>query len=209
MSITRMVVIVLLAVSGVAGASHALARGPFYVGASAGRSSIEDDIALPGLITSGTVDGRDTGYKIFVGYEFHPNFAMEVAVVDLGKARYSGMFGSATVTGGTVDVWGFNFSAVGILPVNPSFALFAKIGFFSWEASWKDVTGGIHFSERENGADLSLGLGAAFNFTKDFSARLEWERLKAGGGEDYYTGFQNLTSRAHIDFFSLGVVFKF
>lgn len=206
MSWTGTIVIALL---GLSAASQALARGPFYVGASAGRSSIEDSIALPGLITSGTVEGRDTGYKIFGGYEFHPNFAMEIAVVDLGKARYSGMFGPATVTSGTVDVWGFNFSAVGILPVNPSFALFGKIGFFSWEASWKDVTGGIPFSERENGADLSLGLGAAFNFTKEFSARLEWERLKAGGGEDYYTGFQNLTGRAHIDFLSLGFLFKF
>ncbi|MGH8640446.1 MAG: outer membrane beta-barrel protein [Burkholderiales bacterium] len=201
--------IALLAASGLSGAPDALARGPFYVGASAGRSDIDDEIAFPGLITSGTADGKNTGYKIFGGYEFNPYFGVEVSLVDLGKVKYSGSYLGAPVTGGKVEVVGLNASAVGIVPVNESFSLFGKLGIFAWEASWSDVTGGVPTKAQDNGADLSIGAGFTFNFTKNFSARLEWERFKAGGGEDYNTGFPNLTSSAKIDFVSLGFLFKF
>jgi OOP family OmpA-OmpF porin len=205
----RAVLIALLAVSGAAAASQAAARGPFYAGGSVGSSDIEDRIAIPGLITSGTVDGEDTGYKIFGGYEFIPHFGVEIAWVDLGKARYSGLYGADPVTGGSVEVYGLNASAVGILPLNSTFALFGKIGVFSWEARWRDVTGGVHFSARDNGADVSFGLGFTTNFTSNVSARVEWERFKAGGGEDFYTGFPNLTGSAGIDLVSLGLLVKF
>jgi OOP family OmpA-OmpF porin len=132
MKATRTIAAAVLALSGLVAAPHASARGPFYFGGSVGQSSIDSDIAIPGLITSGTVDGKDTGFKIFGGYEFNQYFGVEIAYVDLGKASYSGRYGAATVTGGKVDLWGLNFSAVGILPLNPSFSLFGKLGVFAW-----------------------------------------------------------------------------
>ena len=208
MSTTRSIAIALLTLSGLIATSQALARGPFYVGASAGRSDIGNEIAFPSLITSGTVDGKDTGYKIFGGYEFNPYFGVEVSLVDLGKVKYSGSYLGASVTGGRVEVVGLNGSAVGIVPVNESFSLFGKLGIFAWEAKWNDVTAGVPQRATDNGADLSIGAGFTVNFTKNFGARLEWERFKAGGGEDYL-GFQNLTSSAKIDLVSLGFLFKF
>jgi len=209
MSMTRNIVIALLALSSLGTAPQVLARGPFYVGASAGWSDIDTEIAFPGLITSGTADGKNTGYKIFGGYEFNPYFGVEISLVDLGRVKYSGSYLGAPVTGGKVDVVGLNGSAVGIVPVTESFSLFGKLGIFAWEASWSDVTNGVPTKGQDNGADLSIGAGFAFNFTKNFSARLEWERFKAGGGEDYNTGLPNLTSSANIDFVSLGFLFKF
>jgi len=209
MSMPRGIVTALLALCCLAAASQALARGPFYVGASAGRSDIDNEIVFPGLITSGTADGKDTGYKIFGGYEFNQYFGVEISLVDLGKVKYSGSYLGAPVTGGRVEVVGLNGSAVGIVPVNESFSLFGKLGIFAWEARWSDVTGGLPQRATDNGADLSIGAGFTVNFTKNFSARLEWERFKAGGGEDYGTGFPNLTSSANIDFVSFGLLFKF
>jgi OmpA-OmpF porin, OOP family len=209
MSITRNFVIALLALSSLAAAPQVSARGPFYVGGSAGRSDIDGDIAFPGLITAGTVDGKNTGYKIFGGYEFNPHFGVEISLIDLGRAKYSGSYLGSAVTGGKVDVVGLNGSAVGIVPVSESFSLFGKIGIFAWEASWSDVTNGVPLKAQDNGADLSIGIGFNVNFTKNFSARVELERFKAGGGEDYSSGNPNLTSSANIDFVSFGLVFKF
>jgi OmpA-OmpF porin, OOP family len=209
MSTTKSIAIALLTLSGLIAASQAWARGPFYVGASAGRSDIGNEIVFPGLITSGTADGKNTGYKIFGGYEFNPYFGVEISLVDLGKLKYSGSYLGAPVTGGRVEVVGLNGSAVGIVPVSESFSLFGKLGIFAWEADWSDVTGAVPNKAQDNGADLSIGIGFNINFTKNLSWRVELERFKAGGGEDYSSGSSNRTNSANIDVVSFGLIFKF
>ena len=157
---------------------QAAAQG-FYIGAHVGESDADAGNAVPFLITSGSFDGSGSGMKLFFGLQFHQNFAMEMAFVDLGEANYSGTFLGDTVTGGRLETSGFNFSFVGTAPLNPSFALFGKAGFFSWEAEARDLTGGLPFSGRETGTDLSYGFGAAFHVTKNLSLRAEWEQFEA------------------------------
>ena len=193
MRATKLFAAVVLVLSGLVAASQASAQG-FYIGGSVGNSDIDDEITT-GLITSGSVDGKDTGFKIFGGYQFDQNFGVELAYVDLGKASYSGSFFGAPVTGGKVEVWGLNISAVGTLPLNPSFSLFGKVGLFSWEAEASDVTGGVPFSAKDDGADLSVGLGLSYNFTKNVSARVEWQRF--------------MMDVADADLLSVGIVYKF
>jgi OOP family OmpA-OmpF porin len=158
--------------------SQASAQG-FYIGGSVGESDADEGNAIPDLITSGPVDGKDSGMKFFGGYQFNQNLAVELAYVDLGKATYSGTFGGSPVTGGSVKTSGLNASVVGTLPLNPSFSLFAKAGLFTWEAKARDTTGGVPFSGKEDGADLSFGFGGAYNLTKNFSLRAEWEQFEA------------------------------
>ena len=157
-------------------ATLAQAEERFYVGASAGKSDIDQSIAA-GLITSGSVDGKDSGSKIFGGFRFGPHFALELAYVDLGKASYSGDFLGSPVTNGKVKVSGFNSSAVALWPINPSFELFGKAGAFAWVAKASDVTGGIPFSDKRDDVGLSLGFGANYHFSKNVAARLEWEHF--------------------------------
>lgn len=182
----------------IAAAAPAAAQG--YLGVSLGKSDFDSGNVIPDLITSSnSFDGKDTGFKIFGGYQFNPHFAVEIAYVDLGKASYSGtfadpFFGPLTVTGGSLETWGLNTSIVGIVPLNPSFEFFGKFGLFAWEAKARDTTGGLPFSGKDNGADVSFGLGMALNITRNVSVRAEWERFKAVDS---------------IDFLSLGAVFKF
>jgi OOP family OmpA-OmpF porin len=176
-------------------AGHQAAAQGFYIGGSVGQSDFDDGNAIPDLITSGTVDGTDTGFKIFGGYQFNQNFGLELAWVDLGKASYSGTFQGIPVTGGTVKTYGLNLSAVGTLPLGSSgFSLFGKAGFYSWEAEANDTTGGLPFSGTQDGSDLSYGIGASYDFTKNLGIRAEWERFKAVD---------------NIDLLSVGVVYKF
>ena len=199
MSVTRLLAVTALALGGLMAASQASAQAymsasGLYVGGSIGQTSFDKDIAR-GLLTSGRVDTSDTGFKFFGGYQFNRNFGLELAYVDLGKARYSGFAGPDPVTGGKVEVTGVNLSAVGSWPLAGNIDLFGKIGFLSWEDKASDVTGGQPFSDKIDGTDLSFGFGARFHITRNVSARVEWERFRV--------------DKTDADLFSVGAVFKF
>ena len=162
---------------------YALAQNQerFYLGASAGASDIDDKMTT-GLITSGPVDGSDSGTKLFGGYRFGRNLALELAYVDLGKLSYSGDFSGTPVTGGKVKVSGLNTSLVATHQATPKLGLFAKAGLYAWDAKATDVTGGAPFSAKDDGADLSFGVGADYFFTKNVGARVEWEHFELDPG---------------------------
>jgi len=164
--------------------SFALAQGQerFYVGASVGASDIDSKMTT-GLITSGPVDGSDSGMKLFGGYRFGRSLALELAYVDLGKLSYSGDFLGSPVTGGKVKVSGLNTSLVAMHQATPKFGIFAKAGLYAWDAKASDVTGGAPFSAKDDGADLSFGVGADYYFTKNVGARLEWEHFELDPGK--------------------------
>jgi len=193
MKASKLCAVAVLGLGAMLAVSQASAQ-TFYIGGSVGESDADDGNAIPSLITSGPVDGKDSGMKFFGGYQFNQNLAVELAYVDLGKLQYSGSFFGTPVTGGTVKTSGFNASAVGVLPLNPSFSLFAKAGLFAWDAKARDVTGGVPFSGSDDGADLSLGFGGAYSLTKNFSLRVEWEQFEAVD---------------KISLLSIGVAYKF
>lgn len=199
MRVTRLLAVVLLGSSGLITASQASAQvqqsvAGFYVGGSLGQSSFDKEIVRE-LITLGTVDTSDTGFKVFGGYQFNRNVGLEVAYVDLGKASYSGFAGPDPVTGGKVEVTGVNLSAIGAWPVAPNLDVFGKIGFLSWEDKASDVTGGVPFSDKIEGTDLSFGFGAAWHLTRNVRLRVEWERFRVDDTD--------------ADLFSVGAVYKF
>lgn len=184
-----------LALSGLLAATQASAQA--FVGGSFGKSDIDSEIT-DGLITSGSVDGKDTGFKVFGGYMFNRHFGVEGAYVDLGEVSYSGDFFGAPVTGGKVEVSGVNIAALGSYPITEQFSVFGKIGLFIWDVEASDTTGGVPFSAKEDGTDISFGLGLGYNFTRNLGVRLEWERFKV-----------EAVSKADADLISLGVVWRF
>lgn len=189
----KIVVALALALSGPLAATQAQAQG--FIGGSIGQSDIDDSIT-EGLITSGSVDGKDTAWKIFGGYLFNRHFGIESAYVNLGEASYSGDFFGAAVTGGTVKVSGFNIAALGSYPINEQFSLFGKIGLFMWEAKANDTTAGLGaFSATQDGTDVSFGLGVGYDFTRNLGVRAEWELFK--------------TDDADASLISIGVLWRF
>ncbi len=166
----------------------------WYVGGSIGESDADESIT-EGLITSGSVDAKDTGWKLYGGFMFNRNFGVELAYVDLGKAKYSGTFFGLPVTGGTIEATGFNIAAIGAIPLSSAFSLFGKVGIFSWEAEANDTTAGVPFAETTDGNDLFFGLGASYSFTRSFAVRGEWERFQLDD--------------ADVDLLSIGLVYRF
>jgi OOP family OmpA-OmpF porin len=192
MKINKVVVASALALSGLLAATQASAQA--FVGASIGQSDVDEDITA-GLITSGSVDSKDNAFKVFGGYMFNRHFGVEGAYVDLGEVSYSGSFGSAAVNGGKVETTGFNVAALGSYPVTEEFSVFGKIGLFIWEAEASDTTGGVPFSQKTDGTDISFGLGLNYQFTRNLGVRAEWERFKL--------------DEADADLISVGIVWRF
>ncbi|HEX7221435.1 MAG TPA: outer membrane beta-barrel protein [Burkholderiales bacterium] len=182
----------MIAAALVLAASQASAQA--YLGGSVGQSDIDEQITT-GLITGGSVDGKDNAFKIFGGYMFNRHFGIEGAYVDLGEVSYSGNFFGTPVTGGRVEVTGINISALGALPVNEQFSVFGKIGLFLWDAEANDTTGGAAFSAKEDGTDLSFGVGVGYHFTRNLGIRAEWEMFD--------------TNDADASLLSVGVLWRF
>lgn len=145
----------------------------FYVGASAGRSDYGVGTGDLGL-TAGSVDDKDTAYKVFGGYNFTRNFGIEAAYVDLGDVTFSGNVG-ATPVSGSADVQGFNISAVLTAPINDRFAVFGKLGAFVWDGDFNASSPAVRWSGSDSSTDFSAGLGASYSFNKNVSLRAEYE----------------------------------
>ena len=161
--------------------AHAPAQSTpsFFFGGSLGQSDIDESIvAERGLISSGSIEGKDNGFKIFGGGYFSPRFGAELAYVDLGEATYSGDFFGSAVTAGKVGIWGYNLAALVRFPLGERFSLFGKLGVFLWESEQSDLTDGAPTSSTTRGWDGgSFGIGVAWRFTDNLSARVEFEQF--------------------------------
>ncbi len=101
-----------LAAAGLAASPAFAADGTgFYVGAGVGDYGIKLD--------GNAFDANDFGYKVFGGYNFIEYLGAEIEYIDGGSPSDHGI---------SIDMYGFNFSAVGIWPVTDQFDLFAKAG---------------------------------------------------------------------------------
>ena len=181
MKIHRVLVAAALAFGSALAATQASAQA--FVGGSIGQSDFDDEITTGLIDANQQVDGKDTAWKIFGGYMFNRHFGIEGAYVDLGEVSYSGSFLGAPVTGGKLEVTGFNVAAIGSYPVTEEFSVFGKIGLFIWDAEANDTTGGVPFSGKEDGSDLSFGVGIGYQFTRNLGLRAEWEMFKSNDAD--------------------------
>jgi OOP family OmpA-OmpF porin len=160
-------------------AAHADTQPGFYAGASVGATQISDD-----GFDNGNVDDSDTGFKVFGGYSFNDNFAIEASYFDLGEVSGRDNFPPFGAVGFDVGVSGLNASAVGRLPVSETFALFGKLGFASYDLDVSvSVPGFGSGSDSESESDLTYGLGVAFKFAEQWEARVEYEAISVDGGD--------------------------
>jgi OmpA-OmpF porin, OOP family len=151
-------------------AAQADTQPGFYAGAGIGSTKVGDDIS--------GVDDSDTGFKVFGGYNFNANWAVEVGYFDFGEASVSAGNSSASV-----GVTGLSASAVGRLPVSEMFAVYGKLGFASYDVDldFNNVPGfgSGHLSDSDS--DMIYGVGGAVSFGGNFEARLEYEALNVDG----------------------------
>lgn len=164
-----------------------------YLGAGIGQSTLDND-TLDELSDIGfNTDDSDTGYKLFVGYDFSPNFALEGSYVDFGDFT-----ADITVTDGTniangnlkASADGFGFALLGRLPIHGGFGIYGKVGLIAWDGDISGtarVNGDIVFEGRDgaDGTDPFYGVGAEYVINR-VMVRGEYERYDLSDrGEDF------------------------
>lgn len=173
----------------------------FYVGGSAGRVDARD--ACDGLVDVnfvGSCDSTDTGWKIFGGYQFTPNFEAEAFYADLGDTSANGTIQGLPATA-NVEIDGFGISAIGIFPIGDKFDVLGKLGFLRWDIKSSATVGSNSASLEANGTDIMFGIGARYSFSERFAIRVEWERFNDVGDDNI--------GESDVDLLSAGIVWSF
>ncbi len=184
----------------------------YYFGLSAGQSRgkfDEEGIAarMVGPLNTATIaqrDERDTGYKVFMGYQFNRMFAVEAGYFTLGRFG----FNADTVPLGTLDAKlhakGVNLDLVGTAPLSDRWSALGRVGAqFARTRSEFAGTGAVvlgqnQFSERDT--SFKVGMGLQYAFSPSFLVRGEAERYRLK---------DTVGDHAHVNVVSLSLVFPF
>jgi len=186
--------------------------GHYYFGLSAGQSRgkfDEEGIAarMVGPLNTATIaqrDERDTGYKVFLGYQFNRMLALEGGYFTLGRFG----FNANTVPAGTLDAKlhakGVNLDLVATAPLSEHWSALGRVGAqFARTRSEFAGTGAVvlgqsQFSERDT--SVKVGLGLQYAFSPSFLVRGEAERYRIN---------DTVGQHAHANVVSLSLVFPF
>ena len=183
----------------------------YYGGVSVGQSKTQTDAAgltsglLPGVgAINSTTDEKDTSYKLFGGYQFNRNIALEGGYFDLGKNSFS----TGTIPAGTLagesKVRGLNLDLVGTLPLTERFSALARVGVqHAWSKSTASGTGagaGVATSSKRNDSGAKVGFGLQYEMSPAVWIRGEVERYRIKNA---------VGQRNNVDVATVSLVFPF
>lgn len=136
-------------------------------------------------------DNPDWAAKIATGGMLNEWLGIELGYLHTGEADHNG---------GTARARGVSLSLTGFLPLNYGFSLMAKVGgtYGMTKISGNTVAGAPRGSEE--GFGVNYGAGVSFDFNRNWSLTLEWERhrMKFAGDDD-----------RDVDLATVGVRYRF
>lgn len=184
----------------------------WYGGANIGqaRAKIDNNKITDSLLGGGLTttdlheDERDFGYKVFGGYQFNKNFAIEGGYFDLGEFGFAAKTVPAGSLKGNIKLRGVNVDAVGILPITDKLSAFGRVGVNhaqandSFSGSGAVVVTDKHPSKRDT--NYKYGAGLQYAVTDNIDVRAEAERYHINDA---------VSNKGDIDMFSVGVVYRY
>jgi OOP family OmpA-OmpF porin len=123
-------------------------------------------------------DSDGVAVKFFGGYTFNQYFAAEAAYIYAGTLE-------DTVEDIDIEVKprGTVIAALGKLPVNDAFSLFAKLGYTFYDEKVTGSRGDIRVTEKNSGDDLLYGIGTELRLGRIFQLRAEYEVVDVSNGD--------------------------
>lgn len=185
----------------------------WYMGANVGRSIAEiDNDAITAQLrargaTSVTIDDKDqdTAYKLFGGYRYNKNVALEGGYFNLGKFGYTATTVPAGTKTGEAKIHGLNLDLVFMTPFSENFSGFGRFGLTYTQtkdafSSSGSVSVPADASPSNTSSNFKVGAGLQYDFTKAFGMRAEVERYRVNDA---------VGSKGDIDLVSVGLVYRF
>lgn len=158
---------IIAAIALIVASALAPAFGQGYVAGYIGQSDYDVDC-------SGTTscDTKDTAFKLAGGFMFSPNFGVEFAYTDFGKAQ-----ATAGSLGAELQATSYGLFAVAVAPID-QFTLFGKLGYARTNAKVTGSLGTLQRSQDDNRNDIAWAIGAGYYFTKNLAVELEYSAAK-------------------------------
>lgn len=183
----------------------------YYGGVSVGQSKTKVDAngvtsgVLPGVAAaSSSTDEKDTAYKLFGGYQFNRNLAIEGGYFNLGNNSFNAVTTPAGTLAGETKAQGINLDLVGTLPLTERFSALARIGaHHTWSKSTFSGTGAaaaVASSSKRDDGGYKVGLGLQYELNPSMWIRGELERYRIKNA---------VGQRANADLLSVSLVFPF
>lgn len=203
--------------------------GP-YAGISGGRSTTSfasQDLSVNAYATnfqtgvgtfSDSTDTHNTAWRIFLGYKFDQNWAIEGAYTSLGEAKHTFTGVTGAYVGGTavtnIDQNSWSLAVKGTLPVSKEFDIFALLGGTSnYSKTNVSATGqfatdiGASYSASNTKGYAMFGVGVEYKPTANIGIRGEYHNYGKFG--DSLVTTSDGTGRTEVDAWLLGVSVKF
>lgn len=139
-----------------------------YVGASVGQSKWAVDCS-----GATSCSDTDTAYKVFGGYNFSQNLAVEATYSSLGTINATVGTISADIKASSFDV-----AAMFKAPVSKDWVLFAKLGVGAVKGEVDASMGSVSGSTTKNATQAVAGVGAIYNVGQDFGIRADIDTRK-------------------------------
>ena len=184
----------------------------YYGGLGVGQSRAKIDepritasLLSGGLSTTGmTRDERDTGYRIFGGYQFNRYIALEAGYFSLGKFGFTSTTVPAGTLNGQIELRGVNLDLVGALPLSERWSLLARAGAQFARASDRfSGTGAVSVlnpnpSKKET--NFKYGGGVQYAFSPSFLVRVEAEHYRVNDAVGNHGGVNMVSVSAVFPF---------
>jgi opacity protein-like surface antigen len=176
---------------------------------------VAQSLGLPPGSLSGafgrTTHETDIGGKVFAGYRFHPYGAVEFGYSNLTLSRYFKFDyqGNGPIAGTTLDgkyyasAWWLGLVGTFPLPVHPALSFYGKVGAAYTKAEFDVTASGIPYQANAKAYKWTplLAVGAQYDFTPSWGARLEYESYGR-------IGDANTTGQVDARLITLDVMYK-
>ena len=188
----------------------------WYIGGGIGQSKIKldnSDFDFSGAPVN--KDDKDTGFKVFAGYNFTPIFGAELMYADMGKATVTADAGAGGSAKLEYKATSFALAGTARFQLGSAFTIMGRLGGAQNTAklsvpSTSGLVGALLAAEGitpgsstdKTQTDVYFGLGAQYDFNRNFGVRLDYDNFGKFGNEDD-------TGRAKVEMLSINAVYRF
>lgn len=200
--VVAVLALVAAAITGPAAAQGADPSG-IYLGGSIGYSQYKDsckELTIP-------CEDTDTAFRLFGGYQFNRNWALELGFGDFGEMEANGTIPAGGNGQRKIHSYAFDLTGIGSVYLTQRLSLFGRLGAYMGRTSVDREFANFPSENTHDGktnSGFTYGAGAAYTLGY-LGVRAEWQRYDNIGTNNIAGG----SGTDEVDVFSIGLLIRF